>query len=205
MHKDDGNIHHSLIDGHPEGSTGGNSNYTNNNTYNTSLLDLSDTLGPQIGSQVDGNSSTNLTGARARRDTRTHECGQCEEYHSESYYCNLCDMTYCGDCWNRIGPHRTGKKGPGGVPHEKTDQAVADKLRLILENAPCDSEQDRLFENDENTAWFGVAKDEFEDSIFHDYGRYAEIMSDIAMAAGERQRNTSRFPGLVSFVGETGR
>lgn len=113
-------------------------------------------------------------------------------------------MTYCGKCWNKIGPHRTGRTGPGGIPHEKTDQTVADKLRMILENAPSDSEQDELFQNDQNTAWFGVAKDEFEDSIFHDYGRYGDIMANISLTTGPRQRNTSRFPGLVSFVGETG-
>jgi hypothetical protein len=95
-----------------------------------------------------------------------HECGQCEEYHAESYYCNLCDMTYCKRCWNKIGPHRTGKTGPGGIPHEKTDQTVADKLRMTLEATPNESEQDELFQKDENTAWFGVARDEFEDSIF---------------------------------------
>lgn len=134
-----------------------------------------------------------------------HLCGQCDEHRSDSYYCNLCDITYCGTCWNKVGPHRTGKLGPGGIPHEKTDQAVADKLRATLEASPSDLEQEELFQNDENTAWFGVVKDESEDSIFYDYGRYADIMSEISRATGPRQRHGSRFPGLVCFVGETGK
>jgi hypothetical protein len=133
-----------------------------------------------------------------------HQCGQCDEHKSDSYYCNLCDMTYCGGCWNRVGPHKSGKVGPGGIPHEKTDQVIADKLRATLEASPNDIEQQELFRNDENTAWFGVVKDESGDSIFYDYGRYADIMTEISQITGPRQRQGSRFPGLVSFVGETG-
>ena len=114
-------------------------------------------------------------------------------------------MTYCGTCWNKVGPHRTGKLGPGGIPHEKTDQVIADKLRTTLEASPSEVEQEELFQNDENTAWFGVVKDESEDSIFYDYGRYADIMTEISRATGPRQRHGSRFPGLVCFVGETGK
>jgi hypothetical protein len=134
-----------------------------------------------------------------------HLCGQCDEHRSDSYYCNLCDTTYCETCWNKVGPHRSGKMGPGGIPHEKTDQAVADKLRATLETSPSDVEQEELFQNDENTAWFGVVKDESEDSIFCDYGRYADIMTEISRATPSRQRHGSRFPGLVCFVGETGK
>ncbi|EHK96973.1 hypothetical protein M7I_7298 [Glarea lozoyensis 74030] len=116
-------------------------------------------------------------------------------------------MTYCGHCWNRVGPHRSGKLGPGGIPHEKTDQAIADKLRATLEACSDDLEQQELFRMDENTAWFGVVKDESEDSIFYDYGRYADIMTEISQVTNPRQRQGAqhnRFPGLVSFVGETG-
>ena len=135
---------------------------------------------------------------------KKHLCGHCDKYQSDSYYCNLCDTTYCGGCWNKMGPHRTGKMGPGGIPHEKTDQVIADKLRATLEASPSDLEQDELFQNDENTAWFGVVKDESGDSIFYDYGRYADIITEIVRATGPRQHG-SRFPGLVCFVGETGK
>jgi hypothetical protein len=135
-----------------------------------------------------------------------YQCGQCDEHKSDSYYCNLCDMTYCGGCWNRVGPHRSGKLGPGGIPHEKTDQVIANKLRATLEASATDLEQQEIFRQDENTAWFGVVKDESEDSVFYDYGRYADIMTEISQATSPKQANQrSRFPGLVSFVGETGR
>ena len=137
-------------------------------------------------------------------DKDKHLCGQCDEHHANSFYCNLCDITYCGPCWGRVGPHRNGKLGPGGIPHEKTDQVVADKLRATLEASPTDVEQEALFQNDENTAWFGVVRDGSGDSIFHDYGRYADIMNEISKATGPRPSHSNRFPGLVCFVGETG-
>lgn len=95
----------------------------------------------------------------------TYLCGQCDEQCPTSFYCNLCDMTYCEACWPRVGPHRTGKLGPGGIPHEKTDQDVADKLRATFEAFPSDIEQEALFDNDQNTAWFGVLKDDSGDLV----------------------------------------
>ncbi|KAL3422984.1 hypothetical protein PVAG01_04731, partial [Phlyctema vagabunda] len=131
-------------------------------------------------------------------------CGQCEEHRPDTHYCNLCDLTYCEPCWYTVGTHRSGKLGPGGIPHERTDRSIADKLRVTLESSPSDIEQGELFENDETTAWFGVVKDESGDSIFYDYGRYADIVAEIARATGQRQSHSGLFPGLVSFVGETG-
>lgn len=131
-----------------------------------------------------------------------HTCGQCEEEFDTCFYCNVCDTAYCAKCWDRVGPHKSGKLGPGGVPHEKTDEKVASRLRATLEAAPTDIEQDELFGNDQDTTWFGVVKDEAGDSIFCDYGRYADIINEISKQLGPRPGH--RFPGLVSFVGETG-
>jgi hypothetical protein len=131
-----------------------------------------------------------------------HKCGQCEDYHEACYYCNVCDMAYCSKCWDKIGPHKSGRLGPGGVPHEKTDEKIAHKLRATLEAAPSDAEQDELFGSDQDTTWFGVVKDEAGDSIFCDYGRYSDIINEITKNLGPRPGH--RFPGLVSFVGETG-
>jgi len=132
----------------------------------------------------------------------TPVCIDCDAYQVDLFYCNLCNVTYCAKCWDELGTHRKGKLGPGGIPHEKTDQAVADKLRATFEASPSDKEQQALFQEDENTAWFGVVKDESGDLIFHDYGRYAEIMAEISKERGPS--NNNRFPGLVCFVGETG-
>jgi hypothetical protein len=130
-------------------------------------------------------------------------CIDCDAYRVDLFYCNLCNVTYCAKCWDKLGTHRKGKLGPGGIPHVKTDQAVADKLRATFESSPDDKEQQVLFQEDENTAWFGVVKDESGDLIFHDYGRYADIMAGIAKERGPS--NNNRFPGLVCFVGETGK
>lgn len=154
--------------------------------------------------QAPGGSRPAVKVAEESKSKGKYLCGQCDEHKSDSYYCNLCDTTYCGICWDKVGPHRTKKMGPGGIPHEKTDQAIADMLRATLEAAPSDSEQESLFQNDENTAWFGVVKDENEDSIFYDYGRFADIMGERSRASNSRRRHGSSFPSLVCFVGETG-
>lgn len=133
----------------------------------------------------------------------TPVCIDCDACRPDLFYCNLCNVTYCAKCWDKLGTHRKGKLGPGGIPHEKTDQAIADKLRATFEASPDDKEQQALFQEDENTAWFGVVKDESGDLIFHDYGRYADIMAEISKERGPS--NNNRFPGLVCFVGETGR
>lgn len=131
-----------------------------------------------------------------------HRCGQCDDFHEQCFYCNVCDTAYCSNCWDRVGPHKSGKLGPGGVPHEKTDERIAHRLRATLEAAPSDQEQDELFGSDQDTTWFGVVKDEAGDSIFCDYGRYSDIINEITKNLGPRPGY--RFPGLVSFVGETG-
>ncbi|TVY37236.1 hypothetical protein LOCC1_G007153, partial [Lachnellula occidentalis] len=122
----------------------------------------------------------------------SNSCIQCGDYSLTLYYCNLCD--------NWTPPQ--GQTGPGGILHEKTDQTVADKLRATFEASPDDQEQAAMFQADENTAWFGVVKDESGDLIFHDYGRYADIIAEISRDRGSRHNN--EFPGLVCFVGETG-
>ena len=128
-----------------------------------------------------------------------YHCPQCDLSCFDLFYCNLCRFSYCRSCWDRIGPHRVGMLGPCGIPHEKTDIDVAEKLRATFECSASNDEQNSLHDMDQHTAWFGVAKDEQGDCIFCDYGRYTRIIAEVS-----RGRPKSRFPGLVNFVGETG-
>ena len=65
-------------------------------------------------------------------------------------------------------------------------------------------EHDVLHKEDEATTWFGVVRDEVDEYIFQDYGRYARLMVETPgdWRKGEQQ---NRFPSLVSFVGQTGK
>lgn len=62
-----------------------------------------------------------------------------------------------------------------------------------------DNDPQKLHTQDEHTTWFGVTKDAMDESIFEDYGRYGTIIAE--GSAGSRE---NRYPGLVSFVGQTG-
>lgn len=108
-------------------------------------------------------------------------------------------MSFCDTCWHMQGPHKPGRKGPDGLPHEKADPNIVKRLKEIL-NPPTDlAEQQSLHVEDEDTAWFGVGRDSTGRSILEDFGRYATIMAD--SNTGEYRL---RYPRLVSFIGQTG-
>ena len=114
--------------------------------------------------------------------------------------CLSCGSIYCEFCWEKQGPHRPGKVGQDGLPHEKTDKQIYERLKAILEPPEDPEELSRLHVEDGDTAWFGVEKDATGQPIFYDYGRYAALMAET------KQPNANvRYPQLVSFVGQTGR
>ena len=51
-------------------------------------------------------------------------CDACEVYGSDRFYCNVCQSTFCGPCWDKETPHKKNRKGPGSIPHEKTRYAL---------------------------------------------------------------------------------
>lgn len=113
-------------------------------------------------------------------------------------YCNGCNEIYCNKCWAAQGPHRRGTLTITGVPHEKTDPNVADLVRATLQSNPSKDEQQRLYDDDENTTWFGLVDLDGEPT-FRDYGRYVDLMG-----MSRRQQSQRQYPSLVSFVGPAG-
>jgi hypothetical protein len=47
------------------------------------------------------------------------------------------------------------KLGPGGVPHEKTKPAVAERVRNALAPPGDDRLREQMYRDDEITSWFG--------------------------------------------------
>lgn len=113
-------------------------------------------------------------------------------------YCNGCNEVYCNKCWGAQGPHRRGTLTITGVPHEKTDPNVAELVQATLQSNPSSDEQQRLYQDDENTTWFGLVEISGEPT-FRDYGRYADLME-----ISKRQPPQRQYPSLVSFVGPAG-
>lgn len=128
------------------------------------------------------------------------EGGNCDGNGQPTYFCVHCDSNFCDGCWGTIVQHRPGKRGPDGLPHEKMDLRVVSRLRNILEPSSDPQAQRALHRDDEDTTWFGIGRNGSNDPVFQDYGRYAAIMAD--SLPPER---FTRYPQLVSFIGQTGK
>ena len=153
-----------------------------------------------------------LSADTARQETtRTtpYSCEQCgssgsnrTSYYDPNQYCNYCNgcnEIYCNSCWAAQGPHRRGTLTITGVPHEKTDPNVAELVRATLQSNPSKDEQQRLYQDDENTTWFGLVEVDGEPT-FRDYGRYVDLMG-----ISTRQPSQCQYPSLISFVGPAGK
>ncbi|MCJ1354083.1 MAG: hypothetical protein MMC33_004070 [Icmadophila ericetorum] len=125
-------------------------------------------------------------------------CEVCCEEFKPSFYCVHCDSSFCDTCWEKQIPHKPDKRPPDG-PHEKVDRLVVERYRSILEPSFNIQELDDLHKEDEDTEWFGVGRNQANEPMFEDYGRYATLM---AQSLSEVQ--DVRYPQLVSFVGQTG-
>lgn len=116
------------------------------------------------------------------------------------FLCLSCGCTYCDTCWEKQGPHKQGKVGLDGLPHEKTNQGIYDRLKAIFEPPEDNEVLKRLHIEDEDTMWFGIDKEDSGRYLFQDNGRFAALMSKFKQPGpGER------YPLLVSFVGQTGK
>jgi energy-coupling factor transporter ATP-binding protein EcfA2 len=133
-------------------------------------------------------------------------CGKSKPSVEECYFCWPCNGTiFCNECWDTCPPHQmtTRRKrinhNGSGLPHEKTEPAVAKKIFDTLQSDRDHDEQALLHVQDEDTSWFGAGRDEDDDVVFQDFGRYASLMAE----KSARDRRV-RYPSLVSFVGQTG-
>lgn len=136
----------------------------------------------------------------ARSENRPMKiCESCEQPAHPIWNCTYCDMDFCDPCWGKQGQHKPGKKGPDGLPHEKANPGIVKRLKDILSPPSDQNVQERLHFEDEDTTWFGVTRDAYNRPFFQDQGRYASVMAE--SNTGEHQ---SRYPQLVSFIGQTG-
>lgn len=139
----------------------------------------------------------NSRGSATDRSKRV--CRGCKKPGKDCSFCNVCAVSLCKECWDLQIAHSEDTRAADNVPHEKTDLDIAEKVKACLEPLMTDEQQMSLHRSDENTTWFGVGKNEMEELIFEDCGRYARIMADCPSG-----RRSSQYPALVSFVGQTG-
>ena len=116
-----------------------------------------------------------------------------------TFYCAQCDCSFCDTCWDKQPAHKPKKRATDGHAHEKIDRLVVERYRNILEPSSNTQGQESLHKDDEDTTWFGIGRDQADDPVFADYGRYATLMAESLSEA-----HKLRYPQLVSFVGQTG-
>ena len=127
-----------------------------------------------------------------------HPCEECKRIDIPTSFCVNCDSNFCDECWSNERPHKQGKIGPDGLPHEKADPVIVNRLKETFTPPDNPETQEKMHMDDEDTTWFGIAKDASNIPVFQDYGRYATLMAN--SATGE----SVRYPQLVSFIGQTG-
>ena len=101
------------------------------------------------------------------------ESGSCESRNRFTYFCAQCDCSFCPQCWPTQPAHRPNKK-----PHEQTDRVLVEKYRRILEPSSDDQEKHDSHKLDGDTTWFGIARNQDDESTFEDYGRFVELMAE---------------------------
>jgi hypothetical protein len=150
--------------------------------------------------------STHIDPAAGFDEDETCNCGERRPSKDECYFCWPCNGTiFCKKCWNKCPPHRGGfGRSRGfpqvGLPHEKSDPLVARRIFETLQSERNEEQQALLHDQDEDSCWFGTGKDgDTGETVFRDFGRYSRLLEELSS-----RRRLTRFPALVSFVGQTG-
>jgi len=133
--------------------------------------------------------------------TGDEPCEECCKNETPNYFCIDCGSTFCEDCWPAVRAHAPGKVNRDGIPHEKSNKIMVERLKEIFTPSSDPEWRRQLHETDAGTTWFGVTRNLVTGSAtLHDYGRYSTIMRD--SSTGDY---SERWPQLVSFVGQTGK
>lgn len=122
-----------------------------------------------------------------------------DQSSKKTSYCNVCNLQFCDKCWEYQPTHMFKTLGVTGVPHEKTDPDVAEIVRATLEVNTSDEQQQELHIEDQDTTWFGIVEENGEPTL-RDHERYTDLM-----ACFPKLKEDRCCPGLISFVGPTGK
>lgn len=122
-----------------------------------------------------------------------------DESNDDVWFCEGCNDYVCENCWNKIRAHRQNALGAGDTPHERVTREIKENLEVSLAAPTNEGDSIKQHQEDVDTTWFGLDRDEGGDPILSEYRRYAAVMMDCMQDASDR-----RYPRLVSFIGETG-
>jgi hypothetical protein len=92
----------------------------------------------------------------AQPNVHQYRCDDCQRVSPDVRLCNVCNCLFCDNCWQAQLVHRRQVAGRGStIPHEKTAPRLAEKVSGALDPPGDDREREKLYEEDELTAWFG--------------------------------------------------
>ncbi|KAK8118120.1 uncharacterized protein PG998_006401 [Apiospora kogelbergensis] len=129
-------------------------------------------------------------------------CKWCKSTSRPTSTCIQCsNMSFCDKCWSKYDPHKPGRFGYDGKPHEKSNAEVLIRVRDILEPKGIAKEHEDQLQQDDDTTWFGIERDSSNHATFQDYGRFATLMGESKTPG---LNDGHRYPQLVSFIGQTG-
>lgn len=160
--------------------------------------------------------SRSRTGARdgsAVGNSEQHACYMCRQHGLDRWYCDRCDVVFCKSCWKKQPLHSPRSDDEAPDSHEKTDVRLANKIKAIFSPKLTAGAREQLHTKDIETTWFGVVReDDGSLPLFRDYGRYAELIAMLKERRSElpplsgtsADESDILYPGLVSFVGQTG-
>ncbi|OCL08909.1 FabD/lysophospholipase-like protein [Glonium stellatum] len=140
-------------------------------------------------------------GIGERNSSHIPVCDDCEGYDDSLSYCSQCQATYCQQCWQVPITHRRTPKA-GQLVHEKTNLALAKKIQNCIQPLRTAEMIEMLHKEDQSTTWFGVARDMTGDAPsvkFWNYQRFEQLIFKYPP-----RRRSRLYPGLVSFLGQTG-
>jgi len=120
------------------------------------------------------------------------EAPDCPGGNPEIFWCSSCKLSLCGKCWLAQTAHKKGRAG-----HEKISQQTLHMLQSIM-NPTKSKPHDHLAAYD--SKWFGVNIDQEKNDITLDITTRYRKLAMMNASFGQ----TSQFPALISFVGETG-
>jgi energy-coupling factor transporter ATP-binding protein EcfA2 len=154
-------------------------------------------------------------GSRPRSGSRGDvgaQCSMCNQTSAQVWSCSGCFINYCEPCWPKQPLHKMALSAAEGLAHERTAYDVAKKIKAVLSPSTSDLEREKQHREDIDTTWFGVVREDGGPHLFRDYGRYANLIGGVkqlrlkdpgAIPSLEDETETL-YPGLVSFVGQTG-
>jgi hypothetical protein len=124
----------------------------------------------------------------------------CHNWGKNVFKCETCGNQWCNDCWGAAPKHKAlPPDAEYATAHEKTNLILETAIRNVFDPETSSVEW-RQRKEVAQSFWFGIQKRE-GDYFFEEGTIYEQLLQ---MSESPSAATSGVYPGLVSFVGETG-